>query len=98
MFSKIVFKQALTLKEFLRACLIVVFNNCFLFLETKNIENMFEKKGVFCFLCFPNSQLENNNKMFLLVFSYSVNNYSSCCLLLGFCVSLPVFSPPTRGL
>ena len=83
----------------LRDCLVPIFNNCFLFLKTKNIKNLFGEGGVFLFffLYFLCSQkplffyIYNNKNIFSIFFHFSNNRLFFLFYLPSFCVFLTVF-------
>ena len=55
-------------KENIRACLVAVFKNCFLFLKTKNTENVFGKGGDFCFCVRERPLFREQKKVVSVVF------------------------------
>ena len=78
-----------------RVYLVVVFKNCFMFLKTKKIENVFGKGGDFCFWCFPCSRKASfqrtKKKTFWLFSSLLKEELFSLFSSPVFCVSLHVF-------
>ena len=79
-------------KWWLRACLVSIFKNYFLFLK-KNTKNVFGKVGDFCFLCFLCSQKASSRRtkkniyIFWLFFLFKKELFSVFSSLV-FCVSL----------
>ena len=79
----------------LRDCLVPIFNNCFLFLKTKNTKNLFGEGGVFLFFCvfcvLKNHFFYNNKNIFSIFFYCSNNRLFFLFYLPSFCVFLTVF-------
>ena len=79
--------------------MVVVFKNYFMFLKTKNIENVFGKEDDFCFWCFPCSQetsfqiTKKKKKLFWLFSSLFKEELFSMFSSPIFCVFLHVVSP-----
>ena len=76
--------------QLLRAYLVAIFKNCFLFLKTKNIENVFRKVGDF-FFCISRvlrgPLFREREKMFWLLFSLLREQLLSVFFFPIFCVS-----------
>ena len=66
----------------LRACLISVFKNCFLFLRTKNTQNMFDKRVFFvpmCSSCFLKPGFQRTKKWCFSCFCYCSKKKKKRC-------------------
>ena len=86
-------------KTKLRACLVVVFKNCFLFLKTTNTKNLFDRRNCFCFSyspCSQNDTFERTKKKYVifpifLLFREQKKRYKRIVVLRVFLISVLTF-------
>ena len=80
----------------LRACLVTVFKNYFLFLKTKNTKNMFGEGDVFLFFVFFVFSKTTFLRTIKRCFHCSKNRLFSVLFLPSFCVFLTSFCVSTK--